>query len=164
MPQLYQMGAIYASQLFWLAIVFGLIYFGIGKAMVPRIERTIDDRNGRIAGDLAAAEAARATVTAQDTAYHAGLDAARSQAMHTTADAKLAATLAAEQRLKASDAAAEVRMADAMARVDTAKHHAVDEIEQATVEAVEQIVARVSGVTVDRSIVERRVRAELAHG
>lgn len=164
MPQLSQIGAIYASQLFWLAIVFALIYFGIGKAMVPRIERTIDDRNGRIAGDLAAAEAARATVTAQDTAYHAGLDAARSQAMHTIAEAKMAATLAAEQRLKASDAAAEIRMADAMARVDTAKHHAVDEIELATVEAVEQIVARVSGVAVDRTLVEQRVRAELAHG
>ena len=60
MPQLSQIGAIYASQLFWLAIVFALIYFGIGKAMVPRIERTIDDRNARIAGDLAAAQAARA--------------------------------------------------------------------------------------------------------
>ena len=55
-------------------------------------------------------------------------------------------------------------MADAMARVDTAKHHAVDEIEHATVEAVEQIVARVSGVAVDRGLVEQRVRAELAHG
>lgn len=164
MPQLSQVGAIYASQLFWLAIVFALIYFGIGKAMVPRIERTIDDRNGRVAGDLAAAEAARAAVTAQDTAYHTGLDAARSQAAHTTAEAKMAATLAAEQRLKASDATTETRMAEAMARVDTAKHQAVDQIEQATVETVEQIVARVSGVTVDRGLVEQRVRAELAHG
>ena len=61
MPQLSQIGEIYASQLFWLAIVFALIYFGIGKAMVPKIERTIDDRNARISGDLAAAEAARDT-------------------------------------------------------------------------------------------------------
>jgi F-type H+-transporting ATPase subunit b len=170
MPQLSQIGDIYASQLFWLAIVFALIYFGIGRAMVPKIERTIDDRNGRIARDLAAAEAARATVLAQDTAYHAGLDSARSQALHTTAEAKMAATLAAEQRLKASDAATEAKMAEALARVDTAKHQAVDEIEQATVEAVEQIVARVSGVAVDRSLVERRVKQELgvktepAHG
>ncbi|NWP01118.1 ATPase, partial [Escherichia coli] len=47
MPQLSQIPEIYASQLFWLAIVFALIYFGIGKAMVPKIDR--------IAGDLAAA-------------------------------------------------------------------------------------------------------------
>ena len=59
MPQLSQIGEIYASQLFWLAIVFAAIYFAIGKAMVPRIEATVDDRAARIEGDLAAAEAAR---------------------------------------------------------------------------------------------------------
>ena len=58
MPQLSQIGEIYASQLFWLAIVFALIYFGIGKAMVPKIERTIEDRTARVSGDLAAAEVA----------------------------------------------------------------------------------------------------------
>ncbi len=59
MPQIAQAGAIYASQLFWLAIVFALIYFGIGRGMVPRIEKTIEDRNARIQCDLAAAERAR---------------------------------------------------------------------------------------------------------
>ncbi len=49
MPQLSQIGEIYASQLSWLAIVFALIYFGIGKAMVPKIERTIDDQRCRSA-------------------------------------------------------------------------------------------------------------------
>ena len=164
MPQLSQVGAIYASQLFWLAIVFALIYFGIGKAMVPKIERTIDDRSARIAGDLAAAEHARATAKAADEAYHAGLDAARSQALHTTAEAKSLATAEAEKRLKASDAVADGQTAEALTRVDASKRQALGEIEQATVEAVEAIVARVSGVTVDRAVVEQTVKAELAHG
>ncbi len=164
MPQLSQAGAIYASQLFWLAIVFALIYFGIGRAMVPKIERTIDDRNARISGDLAAAEAARETAKASDEAYQSGLDTARSQALHATGEAKAQATAAAEQRLKASDAEAEARMSEAMARVDASKRNALGEIEQATVEAVEAIVARVSGVSIDRTLVEQKVKAELAHG
>ena len=77
MPQLDQISEIYASQVFWLAIVFALIYFGIGKAMVPKIERTMEDRAARISGDLAAAEAARDAAKASDEAYQAGLDAAR---------------------------------------------------------------------------------------
>jgi F-type H+-transporting ATPase subunit b len=164
MPQLSQVGAIYASQLFWLAIVFGLIYFGIGKAMVPRIERTIEDRDARIAGDLAAAEAARATARAADEAYQSGLDAARSRALHTTAEAKSLSTAEAEKRLKASDAVAEGQMTEALTRVDASKRQALGEIEQATVEAVEAIVARVSGIAVDRAVVEQTVKAELAHG
>jgi F-type H+-transporting ATPase subunit b len=164
MPQLSQIGAIYASQLFWLAIVFGLIYFGIGKAMVPRIERTIDDRNARIAADLAAAEAARATARASEEAYNEGLDGARSQALKLVGEAKAKATAATEASLKASTADQDTAMAAATARIDTAKRTALSGIEAATVDAVEAIVAKLSGATPDRKAVEARVKAELANG
>jgi F-type H+-transporting ATPase subunit b len=164
MPQLSQIGAIYASQLFWLAIVFGLIYFGIGKAMVPKIERTIDDRNARIAADLAAAEAARATARASEEAYNNGLDGARSQALKLLGEAKATATAATEASLKAGNADQDKALADATARIDTAKRTALGGIEAATVDAVEAIVAKLSGATPDRSAVEARVKAELANG
>jgi F-type H+-transporting ATPase subunit b len=164
MPQISQIGEIYASQLFWLAIVFALIYFGIGKAMVPRIERTVDDRNARISGDIAAAEAARQTALASEQRYQAGLDTARSTALKALGEAKASAATNAETALKAGDAAAAARLAEATAAVTAAKSTAMAEIESATVEAVEQIVAKLSGVSVDRATVEGKVKAELAHG
>ena len=111
MPQLSQIGEIYASLLFWLAIVFALIYFGIGKAMVPKIERTIDDRTARISGDLAAAEAANNIATGLETAYQSGLDTARAQAFKQVADAKAAATARSETTVKAGDADSATRLA-----------------------------------------------------
>lgn len=164
MPQLSQIGEIYASQLFWLAIVFALIYFGIGKAMVPRIERTVDDRNARISGDIAAAAAARDTARADEERYQAGLDTARLQAAKALAEAKTVATVEAETALKASDAAAATRLAEAARAVAASKQTAVTEIESATIDAVESIVAKLSGVAVDRALVEQQVKAELAHG
>ena len=59
MPQISQIAATYASQIFWLLITFGILYFGIGKMMVPKVMATVDAREGQIAGDLAAAEQAR---------------------------------------------------------------------------------------------------------
>jgi F-type H+-transporting ATPase subunit b len=164
MPQLSQIGEIYASQLFWLAIVFALIYFGIGKAMVPKIEATIEDRNGRIAGDLAAAEAARATALASERDYQAGLDAARSQATVAVGEAKARATASAEAQLKTSDAGLAAHLHAATGRIESSKAAALAEIETATTDAVEQIVAKLSGVAVDRATIETRVKAELAHG
>ena len=38
MPQISQILETYASQFFWLLIVFGLIYFTIGHGMLPKIE------------------------------------------------------------------------------------------------------------------------------
>ena len=164
MPQLSQIGEIYASQLFWLAIVFALIYFGIGKAMVPKIERTIDDRNGKISGDLAAAEAARASAQQSEAEYQTGLESARSQALRAIGDAKATATASAEAKVKAGDAAMDDQLVKATARIGESKQQALAEIETATVDAVQDIVAKLSGVAVDRAGIAEQVKAELAHG
>jgi len=164
MPQLSQIGEIYASQLFWLAIVFALIYFGIGKAMVPKIERTIDDRNDKIEGDLAAAEAAHSSAKRADQDYQAGLESARSEAQRAIGDAKAEAMASAATKVKAGDAAAAAALADATSRIGEAKRQAMTEIEAATVDAVQEIVAKLSGVVTDRAAIEQQVKAELAHG
>ena len=164
MPQIAQAGAIYASQLFWLAIVFAAIYFGIGRAMVPRIERTIDDRDARIAADLAAAENARATARQAEERYAGSTDGARGQAVKLIGEAQAKAAAAAEAALKTSTAHEEQVMTEATQRINAAKGAAFGEIEATTVEAVEAIVAKLSGVTPDRALVADRVRRELAHG
>ena len=164
MPQISQAGAIYASQLFWLAIVFAAVYFGIGRAMVPRIERTIDDRNARIAADLAAAQAARDTARASEAGYDASLDAARGTALKLVTDAKARSAAATEAAVKGGNAAQEQALTDATTRIDAAKAAALTEIESTTVDAVEAIVAKLSGAAPDRAAVEARVKAELANG
>ncbi|KTF69560.1 ATPase [Sphingomonas sp. HT-1] len=164
MPQLDQIPEIYASQLFWLAIVFALIYFGIGKAMVPKIERTMEDRSARIAGDIAAAEAARDAARASDEAYQAGLEAARAEALRVTGGAKAQASAATEAAVKAAAAADEARIASALQAIDVRTGEALAEIETAVVDSVEAIVARLSGVQVDRGTIERNVKAALTHG
>jgi F-type H+-transporting ATPase subunit b len=164
MPQLSQIGEIYASQLLWLAIVFALIYFGIGKAMVPKIERTIDDRNARIGGDLAAAEAANAAAHASEQDYQTGLESARSQALRAVTEAKAKASAKAETKVKKGDAAMAAALVTATARIGDARTTALAEIETATVDAVQDIIAKLSGVAVDRAAVEQQVKAELAHG
>lgn len=164
MPQLSQIGEIYASQLFWLAIVFALIYFGIGKAMVPKIERTIDDRNSKISGDLAAAEAARVSAQQSEQDYQAGLESARSQALREIGEAKAQAGTSAEAKVKAGDAAMADQLVKATARIATSRQQALAEIETATVDAVQDIVAKLSGVAVDRAGIAEQVKAELAHG
>ena len=37
MPQINQLGDVLYSQLFWLLLVLAVIYFGIGRAMLPKI-------------------------------------------------------------------------------------------------------------------------------
>ena len=55
MPQINQLAEIFFSQLFWLLVVFGIIYFGIARGMVPKIQSTVELREKKIADDLAKA-------------------------------------------------------------------------------------------------------------
>ncbi len=162
MPQIAQIAATYSSQIFWLLIVFGLIYFVIGQGMLPKIEATVDARDQKIASDLAAAEAARAKADETEAAYRANIEAARAEALKAKADAKTAATLEAEKRVKAVDAELAEKAAAADASLKAAQARALGEIESVAAEAAQDIVARVSGLTVDKAAAEGAVKAALA--
>lgn len=150
MPQIDQIASIYASQLFWLVVVFALLYFGIGKGMLPKIQRTVDDRDAKIAGDIAAAKAARAAADQADEAYQSGLTASRNEAAAAAAAAKAQATAASEIRVKAADVEIAQHVAHAEAALASARIAAVAEIEVVAIDATQEIVDRVAGLSVDR--------------
>ncbi|MFD1612120.1 ATPase [Sphingomonas tabacisoli] len=164
MPQLSQIGEIYASQLFWLVIVFALIYFGIGRAMVPKIERTVDQRNARISGDLAAAASARDRANELEQTNTSELEAARNSARLQMAEAKSKASASAEARVREGGKRDEERLAAAITSIEQRKREAMAELESTTVDVVQEIISRFSGVEVDRGTIEQRVKAELSHG
>lgn len=162
MPQIAQIAATYASQIFWLLIVFGLIYFVIGKGMLPKIEATVDARDQKIASDLAAAEAARAKADETEAAYRARIEEARAAALKATQDAKSAGNAEAEKRVKAADAELATKTAEADAALKAAQAKALAEIENVAAEAAREIVAKVSGIEVETSAAEGAVKAALA--
>jgi F-type H+-transporting ATPase subunit b len=164
MPQIAQIVDTYASQIFWLLIVFGLIYFGIGKSMLPKIEATVEARDAKIASDIAAAEAARAKADETEEAYRARMDAARAEAIKATQAAKAASAVEAEKRVKAADTELAAKAADADARIKAAQAEALAGIEDVAIEAAQEIVAKVSGATVARDEAAGAVKAALANG
>lgn len=161
MPQIDQVSAIYASQLFWLVVVFALIYFGIGRAMLPKIEGVVEERDAKIKGDLAAAEKARVEADAADGAYQAKLSASRSESQAAAAQAKADATAAAEKRLKAADADIATKVAAAEAELQAQQAEAVAGVEAVAVEAAQEIVAKVAGLKVDKRAATKAVKAAL---
>ncbi|MBC7987832.1 MAG: ATPase, partial [Sphingomonadaceae bacterium] len=115
MPQINQLAEVALSQFFWLLLTLGIIYFGIAKAMVPKIQQTVEARDKRIADDLAAAERARAEADATEEEYRGKINAARDEVHALILDAKSSAARATEARLGEVDAGIEAKAADATA-------------------------------------------------
>src|SRR5258705_13119012 len=80
MPQIVQLPYIFASQLFWLAVVFGIIFFVIGRGMLPKIQSTVELREKQIADDLERAQAARSEAEETEAAWRARMDVAGAEA------------------------------------------------------------------------------------
>lgn len=164
MPQIAQLAATYSSQIFWLLLTFGFVFFVIGLGMVPKIQGTVDRRDRQIADDLAAAERARQEADAQDEAYRAKAEASRAEALKLTQAAKANAAAASEKTLAKADAETAETLAVAEAQIATATTQALGEIETVAAEAAQDMVAKLSGAKVNTADAAKAVRAALANG
>ena len=148
MPQLNQLALVAYSQFFWLAVVLGLIYFVIGKGMLPKIQSTVDARDQSIADDLAAADAARTEADAVELAYRARMDANRGEAAKLTAKAKADSAATTEKKLGEVDASLDAKLVEAQGRIRSARGAAVKEIEGVAAELAKDIAAKVAKLEV----------------
>lgn len=164
MPQISQIAATYASQIFWLLITFGILYFGIGKMMVPKVMATVDAREGRIAGDLAAAEQARLAADQVEAAWRAKMDEARAAAQAETTAAKAQAVKATESQIKSIDVELAERLAHHDLAVGNAKAQAMLNLQAVAAEVTQDLVAKVSGLTVGIDAAADAVRRSNVHG
>ena len=164
MPQINQLGDVLYSQLFWLLVVLAVIYFGIGRAMLPKIMSTMDARDSRISDDLAAAEAARKAADAIEEDYRQRISEGRAEALKVTAEAKQQSARATESRIAETDAALRGRLDEAETRLRKAADDALADIERVAGEAAQEMVARLSGITVGKSEATRAVREARVHG
>ena len=163
MPQLAQLGLVYQSQWFWLAITLAVIYFFVGRGIVPKVEATVGQRDAQIARDLAEAERLRAEAQATEEAWRAKMNEAHSSAQAALADSKAAAARDAEERLHAVDATIAEKVEAAAASLAEAREKAWTQIEAAAAEATRDIVAKLTGNSVDETTARAAVAEALSH-
>ena len=142
-------------------LFFGLIFFVIGKGMVPKVMDTVQARDSQIAKDLAAAEAARRAADAEEEAWRVQANEQRAQAQAIIAQAKVDAAKATEARLTKANAVVDARIAEADERIGKARDAAMGELEIVASEAAGDIVSRLAGINVDAAAAQSAVKEAL---
>ena len=161
MPQIEQLPFIFFSQLFWLAVVFGLIFFVVGRGMLPKIQGTVELRDAKIAEDLERAQAARAEAEGTEAAWRARMDVARAEAARLAQDAKQASAQETEKRVKVAAEKINLKVESSEAKIREAVSSARSEIEAVATEATQEMVTRLTGISVADQEAAAAVKAEL---
>lgn len=151
----------FGSQLLWLAIAFGLLYYLMSRFIAPRIGGILEERATRIAEDVTAAQSMKTEADAATAAYEKALAEARAGAQAIAAEtrAKITAQSDAERKVLEDKLAAD--LATAEATIATARTAAMGNVRSIAVDATQAIVSRLAGTSADASRVEAAVDAAL---
>jgi F-type H+-transporting ATPase subunit b len=164
MPQLNQLSLVALSQFFWLLIGLSFVYFVVARAMVPKIQATVDAREEAITGELAAAQRAREGAEKTQGAYSERMNAGRAKAAQLTQDAKQESARATDARVRAASEQINAKVEAAEAQVRAAAEAAKAEIEAVAAEAAQEMVSRLSGLSIARADAAKAVKAVMSNG
>lgn len=163
MPQIDQLATTYSSQIFWLLVFFGLVFFLVGRGMVPKIMDTIGERDTRISDDLAAAKSARDVADEREEAWRVRENENRAAAKAIIAQAKADAATKNEKKLTAAKLRLDKKLDEADERIGHARDSALTEVEAVAADAAQDIVLRLAGITVTATDAKTAVKEAMSN-
>ncbi|MEX0751987.1 MAG: F0F1 ATP synthase subunit B [Xanthobacteraceae bacterium] len=135
----------FASQLFWLAITFAILYLMVARLILPRIGGIIEARVQRIESDLAEAQRLKAEADAANAVYEKALAEARARAQALASATRERQAAEAEQSRKALEERLNAKLAEAEKAIAATKAAAMGNVRGIAVGAAAAIVKRLIG-------------------
>src|SRR5882757_8239672 len=151
----------FASQLVSLVIAFVALYLIVSRVALPRVGKTIDDRQNAIERDLAAAQTLKDESDGALKAYESELAAARSRAQAIGSETREKLNAASEAERKTLEEHLSVKLADAEKTIASTRQTAMSNVRGIAAEAASAIVQRLTGLAPDGKSVDSAVDASL---
>ncbi len=152
----------FASQIFWLIIVFSTLYYLLSRKALPRVAEILEARQDRIAADLDEAQRLRVEAEAALKEYEAALAKAQAEAQTLLAQAQARLQAESAARQAELDAKLAEQMRSAEAEIAEAKQAALKELRAAAVGIAQAATEQLAGLKVTKKAAEAALRDVLA--
>jgi len=149
----------FPSQLLWLAISFGALYYYMSKRFLPEVGAVIEARKARIAKDLDEATAMQQAADAAAAAHEKALADARAKAQSLAQAARDKLAAEADAKRKALEDELSAKLAAAEAQIATTRAQAMSNVTDIARDATAAIVERLIGRPADPGAVASAVEA-----
>ncbi|MCJ2143590.1 F0F1 ATP synthase subunit B' [Methylobacterium sp. E-066] len=149
----------FLSQLIWLALAFGLLYYLMDKVALPRIQAILHARAERLRADLDQAQAMKTEADAAGIAYETALRDAQGKARDIAQTTRNELAAEAETKRKALEAELNAKLSSAEATIRTRTEAAMGNVRSIAGEAASAIVERLTGQAPDPATLNRALDA-----
>jgi F-type H+-transporting ATPase subunit b len=149
----------FAPQVVWLVITFVVLYLVMSRLAIPAIADTIEKRQGKIQGDLDAAEKASQETRALVAAYEKRLADAREEARRLHREQAEADSAAASARLTELGNTLNGRIEEAEKRIAGQRAQVLEGLEDMAHDIAADVYSKLSGQPADPAALRAKVAA-----
>ena len=147
----------FSSQLFWLAISFGLLYLLLSTAVLPPLLSVIASRKGAVNGDLEAAQMFKSQAEHARQVYEHTLLQSREMAQALLNESEAASKARADEATKALEAQIAKKLEEAEKAIALKKAALMEALTPATVQFAAQIVEKLTHHAPTEAQVQRAI-------
>lgn len=149
----------YGSQLLWLAITFGALYYAMSKVIVPRIGSILETRSDRIEQDIAEAQRLKDETDGAIAAYEEALAGARAKAHGIAHMAREKAKSESDQAVAKVEAGLAENLAKAERQIAAVKVEAMASVNEIAAETAETVVKTLVGGRVTKTEINKALES-----
>lgn len=139
----------FASQVFWLAVCFGILYLIFAKKTLPSISGVIENRKNHIQSDLEMAEKLTAEADAVHDGYQENLVKAQNNATEAIKEVENQAKVETQAAMDHFKQKSEATILQTEQKIIASKQAALNDMNQIVVDAAAQAVEKIIGVKAD---------------
>lgn len=139
----------FASQAFWLLLMFGTLYLLFSRTILPTISNTLENRHEHIQGDLDTAQRLKAEAESVHNAYEASLEKARAKAseLYHEVEEDIKAKSEKQQAELRERLQSETELSEA--RIMKSKNEAMSEMTAIAAEIASEAAKKIVGIDTD---------------
>ena len=147
----------WASQAFWLILIFTLLYMALSKMFIPKIKESIDDRENKIKDDLDEAQKLKLVAEEKLKEYEITIENAKKEVQKIIFEGKKKLNSDIQNKKKKIDKEIEAELKSADQEIKNLKRDSLENILTISEEIASKVIEMVSGEPLNQSSIKAAV-------
>ena len=147
----------WASQAFWLILIFTLLYLTLSKIFIPKIKESIDDRENKIKDDLDEAQKLKSIAEEKLKDYEITIENAKKEVQKIIVESKNKLSVEIQNKKKKIEKEIEIEVKEAEQEIVKLKENSLINISTISEEVTSKVIEMVSGEPLNQSSIKAAV-------
>ena len=147
----------WASQAFWLVLVFTLLYLTISKIFIPKIKDNLNDRENKIKNDIDEASNLKDLSEKKQKEYNLLIENAKKEVQKILNENKNKLNIEIQNKKKIIQKEIEEEIQKAQMEIKNLKKDSIDNIAKISEEIAEKIIEEISGDKLNKSSIKAAI-------